>query len=271
MEVLGDPYEVFSHSAFRHPLRPFFRWWFTSKQQQQCKNACATAYVNQTTLQQQYPCPNFSVCVSDVELDYGWLVSAPRIYSEEKRTFTLITVATLAQLYKAPHILIDAVASCIDGGLDINLMIVGDGKHRRELQKRVFHLGLEKRVKFHGFIPSGDAIRNQLDKADVFVLPSYVDAIPRAMIEAMARALPCIGSTVGGIPELLDNEDMIPPGNVAALADKIRSVVTNPERMSMMSARNWEKATEYDYEVLLPTWNKFYAQVRAHTQSVIDG
>jgi glycosyltransferase involved in cell wall biosynthesis len=101
-----------------------------------------------------------------------------------------------------------------------------------------------------------------LDKADVFVLPSYQEGLPRAMIEAMARALPCIGSTVGGIPELLNQEDMIPPGNVAALADKIRSVVTNPERMNMMSARNWEKAKKYDLMVLLPLWNKFYAQVR---------
>ncbi|HYF05546.1 MAG TPA: glycosyltransferase family 4 protein [Patescibacteria group bacterium] len=271
VEVIADPYDVFSPGAFRHPLRPFFRWWFTRQLQQQCHFACAAAYVTSSVLQRRYPCPNLEVGVSDVELVDGWLAPAPRIYREEKRTFTLITVATLAQLYKAPHILIDAVASCISSGLDIKLIIVGDGKHLIELEKRVVNLGLEKRVEFQGQLPTGDAIRVQLDRADVFVLPSYQEGLPRAMIEAMARALPCIGSTVGGIPELLNQEDMIPPGNVAALASKILYVVTLPERMSMMSARNWEKAKEYDYEVLRQQWNKFYGQVRSHTQSWLNG
>jgi glycosyltransferase involved in cell wall biosynthesis len=267
VEVIADPYDIFSPGAFRHPLRSFFRWWFTRQLQQQCHFACAAAYVTSSVLQQRYPCPNFSVGVSDVELFDGWLVSEPRIYSQQRRTINLITVATLAQLYKAPHILIDAVAVCTMSGLDINLMIVGDGKHRRELERQAIALGLQEKVKFYGVIPSGDAVRVLLDKADVFVLPSYVDAIPRAMIEAMARALPCIGSTVGGIPELLNKEDMVPPGNVAALASKIRYVVTNPELMTSMSARNWEKAKQYDYEVLRQQWNNFYAQVRSHTQS----
>ena len=271
VEVIADPYDVFSPGAFRHPLRSFFRWWFTRQLQQQCQNACAAAYVTSSVLQQRYPCPNFSVGVSDVELFDGWLVSAPRIYSQEKRTLTLITVATLAQLYKAPYILIDAVARCIRDGLDINLIIVGGGKHQRELEKRVADIGLEKWVEFQGQLPSGDAIRVQLDRADLFVLPSYQEGLPRAMIEAMARALPCIGSTVGGIPELLNQEDMIPPGNVAALASKIRCVFTNPDRMTSMSARNWKKAKEYDYEVLRQQWNDFYGQVRSQTQSCSNG
>jgi glycosyltransferase involved in cell wall biosynthesis len=86
------------------------------------------------------------------------------------------------------------------------------------------------------------------------------------MVEAMARALPCIGSTVGGIPELLPAEDIVPPGDVVALATKIREVVTNPERMARMSARNLEKAHNYQDNVLREKRNAFYRYVRERTE-----
>jgi L-malate glycosyltransferase len=98
-------------------------------------------------------------------------------------------------------------------------------------------------------------------------MPSYQEGLPRAMVEAMARALPCIGSTVGGIPELLMPEDMVPPGDVAALANKIREVVTDPERMAQMSARNLDKAKEFKNELLREQRITFYRYVREQTEA----
>jgi glycosyltransferase involved in cell wall biosynthesis len=76
-------------------------------------------------------------------------------------------------------------------------------------------------------------------------MPSRMEGLPRAMIEAMARALPCLGSTVGGIPELLSSEDLVAVGDAPGLAKKIHEVLADPARMSRMSARNLEKAREY--------------------------
>ena len=90
------------------------------------------------------------------------------------------------------------------------------------------------------------------------------------MIEAMARALPCIGSAVGGIPELLPLEDLVPPGDAAALARKIREVVGDPGRMARMSARNLEKAKEYGEETLRTRRLEFYLQVKEHTRAWIE-
>jgi glycosyltransferase involved in cell wall biosynthesis len=83
----------------------------------------------------------------------------------------------------------------------------------------------------------------------------------------IARSLPCIGSTVGGIPELLPSEDLVPPGDVTALASKIREVVTNPERMARMSARNLQKAKDYTDEVLSQQRNEFYRYVREMSEA----
>ena len=65
------------------------------------------------------------------------------------------------------------------------------------------------------------------------------------MIEAMTRALPCIGSRVGGIPELLDDQDLVDPADIVGLATKIKQVVTDSQRLSEMSRRNLERAQEY--------------------------
>ena len=228
-------------------------------------NCTPDGYVTKEALQQRYPCPNFSVGVSDVDLPERALVSSSRL-PPQGGTFNLIFVGTMNQLYKAPDVLIDAVAAGVQEGLDLKLTLIGDGKHRSELEARAKSLGLGERVSFLGQLCGGDAVMAQLDLADLFVLPSHQEGLPRAMVEAMARALPCIGSTVGGIPELLPPEDMVPPGDATALANKIREVVTNPERMTRMSARNLEKAKDYRDEVLEERRNQFYRYVREMTE-----
>lgn len=268
VEVVADPYDVFAPGSVKHPLRPVFRWWFPRRLRRQCAGACAAAYVTQHTLQRRYPPPagSFSTHYSSVELPEDAFVSDPRPVCLEKRSFTLVFVGTLAQLYKAPDVLIDAVALGVQQGLDLELILVGDGKHRADLEAQAAALGLGDRVRFLGRLPAGDAVRAQLDQADLFVLPSYQEGLPRAMVEAMARGLPCIGSTVGGIPELLSSEDTVYPGDAAALAHKIREVVMDPQRMSRQSARNLEKAQDYKDEVLNKRRVAFYSHVREVTQ-----
>jgi glycosyltransferase involved in cell wall biosynthesis len=266
VEVVGDPYDVFSPGSIRHPLRPFFRWWSPHKLRRQCARACAAAYVTKQALQARYPCSNYSVGISDVDIPEEFLVLTPRQF-HKMGTLNLIFVGTLAQLYKAPNILLNAMAICVKDGIDLKLTILGDGKHRTELEAQAAALGLKERICFRGQLAAGKAVTTELDQADLFILPSYQEGLPRAMVEAMARALPCIGSTVGGIPELLPPKDMVPPGDVDALARKIREVVTNPERMAQMSDRNLEKAKEYRDEVLREQRIAFYHHVRQQTEA----
>ncbi|MCY7382161.1 MAG: glycosyltransferase family 4 protein [Microcoleus sp. CAN_BIN18] len=268
VEVVADPYDVFAPGSVKHPLSPFFRWWFPRQLRRQCVGASAAAYVTERALQTRYPPAStaFSTHYSSIEWETSALVGEPRLPRHNAHQFTLIFVGMLAQLYKAPNVLIAAVTTCVREGLDLKLILVGDGKHRSELEAQAKALGIGDRVCFRGQLTAGDAVCTELDNADLFVLPSYQEGLPRAMIEAMARALPCIGSTVGGIPELLLHEEMVPPGDVTALASKIREVVTNPERMARMSARNLEKAKEYTEEVIQERRNAFYRYVREQTE-----
>lgn len=269
VEVVADPYDVFAPGAIRHPLRPLFRWWIPRELRRQCAGARAAAYVTEEALQRRYP-PKpgaYSVAYSDVDLPEAAFVATPCALQNSVSPTRLITVGTLAQLYKAPDVLIDAVSLAVREGLDLRLTLVGDGKHQSELEARARDLDLGERVCFLGALPPGEAVRAQLDGADIFVLPSHQEGLPRAIIEAMARALPCIGSTVGGIPELLPAEDLVPPGDVSALAEKLREVATDPVRRARMSARNLERAKEYREDVLSERRIKFYCHVKGATEA----
>ena len=268
LQAVGDPYDVFAPGAVQHPLRAFFRWWFTQQLKRQCRYALATAYVNRQTLPHRYPCPGYVDYFSDVEISRAARVDVPRSTASNKGPWRLLLVGSLEQLYKSPELLIEAVGICVHEGLDLHLNIVGEGKFRMQLETQAANLGLKERINFLGQLPDPTAVRNEMDKVHLFVLPSKTEGLPRAMIEAMARALPCVGSTVGGIPELLPAEDMVPPGDADALANKIREVLSDPHRMALMSARNHEKAREeYSEEVLQKRRTAFYQHLRNTTEA----
>jgi glycosyltransferase involved in cell wall biosynthesis len=286
VEVVGDPWDVFSPGAVRHPLRAFFRRYAFWHLRTQCAQACAAAYVTDYALQRRYPAhgSSYVTAYSSVELAQGaiterWSAGGSEAEVTEKRLradatrapnpngpIRLVFVGALAQLYKAPDVLLKSMAKCVRAGLDLELVMIGDGRCRAALERRAAHLGLAQRVFFRGQLPAGDAVREELDRGDIFVLPSRQEGLPRAMIEAMARALPCIGSSVGGIPELLPPEDLVPPENAAALATKIREVATDPARLQRMAARNLERAKDFRDNLLRERRLAFYRFVRQRTE-----
>ena len=267
VEVVIDPYDVYSAGSVEHHLRPLLRQWFSRRLRRQCAAAVGAAYVTAESLQRRYPPSEgaFSTHYSSVELPDSAFVPAPSTPSPINGPFRLITVCGLSYLTKGPDVLIDAVGECVHQGLNLNLILIGSGRCRAGLEAREAALGLGERVRFRGQLPSGEAVREQLDQADLFVLPSRAEGVPRAMIEAMARGLPCIGSTVGGVPELLTPDDLVPPGDVRALAGKIRDVWSDSDRLACMSKHNLEKAKEYRWEILRQRQDEFYRYLLRRT------
>ena len=265
LEVVGDPRRSFARGSTRHFLRPIFRWWYPLQQKNQCANACAVAYVS-GTLRERYPERGsaLSTICSDVYLPARAFVDHARGH-RWKKTFHIVTVGTLSQLYKGIDILMEAAAACVRSGLDLTLTIVGDGKHRAEFESRAAALNLGSKIEFLGHVPAGEPVRAQLDRADLFVLASRTEGLPRALLEAMARALPCVGSAVGGIPEFLSSDDLAPPGDAGSLASKICEVAADPDRMDRMSRRNLEMARGYRDDLLQQRREEFYQFLRHKT------
>jgi glycosyltransferase involved in cell wall biosynthesis len=267
LEVVYDPFDMFARGSMEHPARAFFRWLFPRQLREQCRRATAVAYVTEHALQRRYP-PGpgaFTTHYSSVELPQDVVVPTPRTVRVSGRRAQLVTVGAYDHLYKGPDVLLDAVGACVRDGMDLALTLVGDGKLRPDLERRARGLGLEDRVRFRGELTRASDVRSELDAADLFVLPSRQEGLPRAVVEAMARGLPCVASTVGGIPELLPAEDLVPPGSADALAAKLREVLSDPERLTAMSARNLERAHAYREDVLRGRRQAFYGHLRDRT------
>jgi len=252
LEVIGDPLNVFAKGSTQHPLRPFWRWWFTHLQKQQCAGACAVCYVTGEYLQRLYPCSPaaFSTSFLNMELNANSFVDVPRSFAQLPKPVRLITVGGLDQPYKGVDLLLKAVSRCVGGGWDLELVIVGGGAYKRKLERVADQCGIARRVQFLGGIGAGQPVRDELDKSQLFILFSKTEGLPRAMIEAMSRGLPCIGSDVGGIPELLQPDCIVPRGDSDGLAAKIDEMLAGHARMGRASAFNLQRAREYTDSVL---------------------
>ena len=273
LEVVGDPWDTFAPGSHAHRMRPLFRWHYTRRLARQCRQARRVSYVTATALQTRYAAnpEAFTTHYSSVELPEEAFVQDPRTHpragNAPRRPFRLVTVGSLEHFYKGPDTLIEALALCTQKGLDLQLDFVGEGQRRRELEALAARRGLGSRVRFAGQLASKDAVRQTLDQADLFVLASRQEGVPRAMIEAMARALPAVGTHAGGIPELLPGECRVPPDNPLLLAGKLHDIITSPERLDAMSFRNLTRARSYADDVLRPRREAFYRRLREETQA----
>ena len=124
------------------------------------------------------------------------------------------------------------------------LEIVGDGPDEQILRTLATRLGVEAEVRFAGSLDRA-GVAQRYREADLFTLPSSAEAFGNVFAEALASGLPIVGSTVGGIPELVEhgvNGLLVSPGNPTALAQAIRYLADDPELRQEMGLRNRAKA-----------------------------
>jgi glycosyltransferase involved in cell wall biosynthesis len=119
--------------------------------------------------------------------------------------------------------------------------VESEGQFRRNLERQVMELGINRHFHFLGHHPNAARLMHALD---LFVLPSWIEGLPITILEAMAAAKPVIATPVGGVPELVvDGETgiLIPPQDVRALADAIIQLLENPELRTEMGQRVYER------------------------------
>jgi glycosyltransferase involved in cell wall biosynthesis len=165
-------------------------------------------------------------------------------------------------MYKGADVLLQAAALCRRDGLSFSLDVVGEGRHLAEMKSLAASLGVADHTRFLGQLSFGEQVYTFLDSIDLFVIPSRAEGMPRALIEAMARGCPCIGSAVGGISELLDPGDLVPSGNARSLAQLILAVASDSERLVAMNERNIMTADQFRPEILQKVRRSFLEAVR---------
>jgi glycosyltransferase involved in cell wall biosynthesis len=134
---------------------------------------------------------------------------------------------------KGPLVLVEAIAALARRGVALDATFAGaegDGRTLGELRAAVDRHGLADRVRYVG--PVFDAAKHELLAAhDVFALPTARDAFPLVLLEAMQHGLPVVTTPVGAIAEIVVEGEtgfLVPPGDVAALADRLGQLAAQP-------------------------------------------
>lgn len=136
---------------------------------------------------------------------------------------------------KGQYVLLHAVAR-LPADVRPEVWLVGTGADDRMLRVLAERLGIGNLVRFFG---RRDDVPIILSASDVYVQPSLTDALPRALLEAMALGIPSVASKVDGIPEIMSHEEtgwFVPAGDSIALADRLLSVLRDPESAQAVAA-----------------------------------
>ena len=127
-------------------------------------------------------------------------------------------------------------------------------------QRQAEQRGIEEKVEFAGPIHDRQALIHEFRSAEVFVLPSHAEGFPVAMLEAMSQGLPCVGSSVGGIPDILDHGAagvIVPPRNPTAIANALQILLTDPSKRQAFSSIATERVhSEYTEAVFSSSYLK---------------
>jgi glycosyltransferase involved in cell wall biosynthesis len=146
----------------------------------------------------------------------------------------LLAMVGRLQEQKGHRYLIEAVSIILPEYPEIQVLFIGEGDLRDELQSQVETLKLGRHIHFLGSRPD---VPQLLAASDVFVLPSLWEGLSMALLEAMAIGLPVVASEVSGtVQVILPNETgyLVPPRDVPALAKAIIQVLSDPARSQAM-------------------------------------
>ncbi len=237
-------------------------------QKQSVKNADYVLYVTNKYLQKRYPTNGKSIGCSDVALESSdSSVLSKRINHIKKHSGKMIlgTTAAVNVRYKGQEFVIQALAILKKMGItnfEYQLVGNGDNSYLKNLAEKS---GVIKQVKFLGGKPH-EQVFDWLDSIDIYIQPSLQEGLPRALIEAQSRALPCIGSSTGGIPELLPDDCICDKkGNMPqAIADWLMNI--NQEKLLKYAENNFKESCKYQKEVLDNKRKKFYMDFKTYVE-----
>jgi glycosyltransferase involved in cell wall biosynthesis len=209
-------------------------------------------YVTRQFLQGRYPTRGHAVAVSDVEI--GALeprVLERRLARIERRSAPLVLglIGAIGNEIKGVRTVLEALARTRDALPPFEFRVLGPGDPRPWQDLAARH-GLADAVRFCGILPSGAAVFAWLDEIDIYLQPSFKEGLPRAMVEAMSRACPALGSTAGGIPELVAPDCLHRPGDATQLGRLLIRAATDTSWQREQAQRNFEHAGAYTGEVL---------------------
>lgn len=167
------------------------------------------------------------------------VISEPVIEYARNKNSNDVNILFLGELGKRKGIydLLDVLADMRDS--NVKLMFGGNGEVDKVIS-RITELGIKEKTVYLGWVSGAEKI-DVFNIADIFVLPSYNEGLPISILEAMSYGLPILSTTVGGIPEIVENGVngfLIEPGDKNALCEYLEELVLNKTKRLEMGEKS---------------------------------
>ena len=225
-------------------------------------------------LRQKIDSAQFLICISDfcrsqviriapglrtaaaevVRLGVDCSVLQPRVHSTGEAGVIRVVCTGRMVAAKGHRILLEAFAAAVQPlaakGVRLTCVLVGDGPERPALEALSRQLGVENAIHFAGAQAHGETLA-QVAEADIFVLASFAEGLPVALMEAMALGVPCISTMIAAIPELIHNGEnsfLVPASNVEALSAVLTELAADSALRDSLGQRA-RKTVETSYDL----------------------
>ncbi len=242
-------------------------WIIINKQMQRtCNNANGVACVTEHYLQKRY----FSKKEGHFTSNYSTLALDKSFFAEPKTypTHTPLTIAHVSNQIglngrKGEANLIQALGILKRRGIVLNLKLAGDDwdDSATKIKKYAERFGVGEQIDCVGYL-SRRELDEFLNNADLFVLPTKAEGLPRVIIEALAKGLPTITTPASGNPELVETEWLVDYDDIPKLANKIEELISNHTIYERVSRRNIKHSKQYEASILEQRRDQFYTNLK---------
>ena len=261
------------HDPF--PL-PYFKNIFKKSALKKTNKIITVSENNRKILSHIYPKHKSKVHVIKNGIDIEWWQSQSLRFTNKERnevkeklfwakhdTFIISTVAELHER-KGIDFLITAISNVSKKYPNIKLILTGDGPDRDKSEKLAKKLKLEKHITFLG---KQKKIPQILKSSDLFILPSKREAFGLVNAEAMINSLAIIATKVGGIPEIVKNEEtgiLVEPENSLELSNAIIELIESPEKRMKMGEAGYKRVIKYfGAQQMAKLYEKEYLKIKS--------
>lgn len=232
-----------------------------------CSSADGVSCVTEHYLQQHYfsnKPQSFSSHYSSLALDKTFFGNAKTYPNHQPFIIAHTSNQVAFNGRKGYNQIIEALKKLKEKDVAVKVRFAGkeyqDGVTR--LNAYAQQLGVDKMVEFVGFLNRKE-LDSFLTDADMYVMPTMAEGLPRVIIEAMSKGLPCITTPVSGNPELVSSHFLVDYYDTQTLAGRIEELTTNSQLYEQISKENYERSLQYEASVLERRRDGFYGKLLA--------
>ena len=232
-----------------------------------CAGADGVSCVTEHYLQQHYfsnKPQSFSSHYSSLALDKSFFGNAKTYPNHQPFIIAHTSNQVAFNGRKGYNQIIEALKILKEKDVAVKVRFAGkdyqDGVNRLNAYSQ--QLGVDDMVEFVGFLNRKE-LDSFLSEADMYVMPTKAEGLPRVIIEAMSKGLPCITTPVSGNPELVSSHFLVDYYDTQTLARRIEELITNTQLYDQTSKENYERSLQYEASVLEKRRDEFYGKLFA--------